>query len=323
MFQHDFPFDPAYGFDAAGLLSIGPPPCPPDFATFWRDVFARSLEIDPRPCLREIGDREGSRIRAMEYVSWEGVTIRGWLLTPKSGIVRRGIVCGHGYGGRTAPDSPLLADAAVLFPCMRGLSLSAMPGVPGEGAGHVLHGIGRRESYIHLGCAADIWCGVSALLRLFPGELERIDYMGQSFGGGIGALALPWDDRLRAGFLVVPSFGNHPIRLRCPCAGSGEAVRAHVASHPRIATEVLPYFDAAIAAAQTRKPVLVAPAAFDPAVPPPGQYSVYNALAGPKELFPLPAGHFDYPEQGRYEARMMAAATRFLEITPAQSPTGC
>ncbi|MEZ5583004.1 MAG: hypothetical protein R3F37_09785 [Candidatus Competibacteraceae bacterium] len=33
---------------------------------------------------------------------------------------------------------------------------------------------------------------------------------------------------------------------------------------------------------------------FDPAVPPPGQYAIYNALAGHKDLFVLQAGHFEH-----------------------------
>jgi cephalosporin-C deacetylase len=321
MFAHDFRFDPSYGYDEASLLAIPPPPSPPDFAEFWRGVYDRARDIDPRPILRGTEGTAASRIRRIEFRSWEGVPIRGWLLTPASGKIRRGMVCGHGYGGREAPDSPLLADTAVLFPCLRGLSLSAMPGVPALAAGHVLHGIGHRDTYIHLGCAADLWCGVSALEELFPGHLERIDYMGQSFGGGIGALALPWDARLRSGVLVVPSFGNHPIRLQCRCEGSGESVRAHAVVHPRIVHEVLPYFDAAIAASHTRKPVLVAAAAFDPAVPPPGQYSVYNALAGPRELFPLPAGHFGYPGQAQSETRLARTAARFLSDTECPTAT--
>jgi cephalosporin-C deacetylase len=39
----------------------------------------------------------------------------------------------------------------------------------------------------------------------------------------------------------------------------------------------------------------VAAALFDPAVAPPGQFAIYNALPGPKELFVLTAGHFDHP----------------------------
>ena len=168
-----------------------------------------------------------------------------------------------------APDLNLpIPHAAALFPCLRGQSRSRLPGVPENGMEHVLYGIESRETYIHGGCAADLWCAASALLALVPQAGERLDYMGGSFGGGIGALALPWDKRFTAAHLSVPSFGNHPLRLTLPCVGSGESVRKYHQTYPKV-TEVLRYFDAATAARRIAIPVLVAAALFDPAVPRP------------------------------------------------------
>ena len=95
-----------------------------------------------------------------------------------------------------------MRDAAVIFPCARGLpERSRIDGVPDEA----------------------------------------------SFGGGVGALALPWDDRFGAAHLNLPSFGHYPLRLTMPCIGSGEAVRRYHAEHPDV-LDVLRYFDAATAA---------------------------------------------------------------------------
>jgi cephalosporin-C deacetylase len=58
---------------------------------------------------------------------------------------------------------------------------------------------------------------------------------------------------------------------------------------------VLAYFDSAVAATYLRRPALVTAALFDPAVPPPGQFCVYNALSAPKHLIVRPAAHFDWP----------------------------
>ncbi|MBN8219232.1 MAG: acetylxylan esterase, partial [Spirochaetes bacterium] len=143
-------------------------------------------------------------------------------------------------------------------------------------------------------CAASLWSAATALLETWPRLADRLYYEGGSFGGGMGALMLPWDARYRRAVLVVPTFGNHPVRLECPCVGSGESVRRWHRGHPEV-TEVLPYYDAATAAKRIRIPVLCAPALFDPAVPPPGQFSVANALAGPKRLFVFSAGHHDHP----------------------------
>jgi len=56
--------------------------------------------------------------------------------------------------------------------------------------------------------------------------------------------------------------------------------------------------------------MLCAPALYDPAVTPPGQFAVANAL--PKgETFPMPAGHFEVPELGNAQKKL---DTRILDF---------
>ncbi len=66
------------------------------------------------------------------------------------------------------------------------------------------------------------------------------------------------------------------------------------------------YFDAATAASFIRQPTMVAPALFDPAVPPPGQFAVYNAIPGKKKLFVKTAGHFGWPGEAEEGRRLQA-----------------
>jgi cephalosporin-C deacetylase len=134
--------------------------------------------------------------------------------------------------------------------------------------------------------------------------------MGGSFGGGIGAMALAWDSRFKSGFLSVPSFGNHPLRVTLPCTGSGESVRNYYQDHPEV-LDVLAYFDSATHARRIGIPVLCECALFDPAVPPPGQFAVYNALAGPKELTVRQAGHFTYLAEADDNQRLRATLERW------------
>ena len=72
---------------------------------------------------------------------------------------------------------------------------------------------------------------------------------------------------------------------------------------------VLQYFDAATAAAHMRIPVMVAAALFDPAVPPPGQFAVFNCLAGEKKLFVRQAAHVEWEgaELENREVRRLAS----------------
>lgn len=285
------------------LLGVGAPEAPAGYEAFWRDRYRRALALDPDPLVRDSGGaRNGLRVYYLTYTSTDGVRIGGWILEPESGMVRRGLVVLHGYGGRSEPDFDLpFRDAVMLFPCARGLGArSLLPDVPADAYGHVLHGIESRDRYIHGGCVEDVWLSVSALLRLRPHVAGRIGFLGISFGGGIGAMAMPWDDRIARGHFSLPSFGNHALRLTLPMNGSGASVRNILSSTPA-ALETLVWHDAATAARYIQQPVHCACALFDPTVPPAGQFAVYNALAGPKQLFVLTAGHHSYPRE-RVEA---------------------
>lgn len=323
MFRHLYPFDPTYGHDLAALLNIGAPEEPRDFAPFWRDLYACARSVTVAPVLRETPSPQPCvRVFEISFTSLNGVRINGWLTRPRADPVERGVIVGHGYGGREGPDFHLpFARAALLFPCARGISRSACADVPADPYAHVLQGIQQRENYVLGGCTADtVWCAASALLELFPTAARRLDYLGISFGGGVGALGLPWDERFHSAHLNVPSFGHHPLRLALPCVGSGEAVRGYQRQTGRV-LDTLRYFDAATAARYMRIPVHVAAARFDPAVPPPGQFAIYNALAGPKQLFVLQAGHFDYADTAAENARLLDALAYFFnhDKTPALS----
>ncbi|BBA34921.1 acetyl esterase [Methylocaldum marinum] len=313
-FHHTYTFDPTYGYTQNALLQVGTPDIPDDFAAFWESRYRRALTTSPQPRLNQWpDDREGFAVYDLEYRSTDDFTIGGWLLLPQGRPVRRGVVVGHGYGGRDGPDFDLpVADAAFLFPCFRGLSRSRRPPISDEPYWHVLHDIDKRDRYILGGCVDDVWLAVSALLELCPETAAHIGYMGISFGGGIGALALPWDPRIRRAHLNMPTFGHHPLRLELPTVGSGHAIRNYQQQHGNV-MDTLRYYDAAGAAAHTQVPVLVAAALFDPVVAPPGQFAVYNALAGPKSLYILEAGHVDYPARMRQDAELRNIIADFFQ----------
>jgi cephalosporin-C deacetylase len=312
-FVHAFPFDPTYGYTLETLRAVGAPEEPEYFESFWRSKYARALQVQPSPRLSASRHSHPQfHVHDIRYRSTDGFDISGWLLTPREGDVVRGLVIGHGYGGRDCPDFDLpIRDAAVIFPCFRGLSRSRCPGISDNPAFHVLHDIDRPDRYILGGCVEDLWLAVSTLLGLFPKIEGRIGYMGVSFGGGIGAMALAFDGRIRRAHLNVPTFGHQPIRLILPTSGSGEAVRTFEKAHGHTMV-TLRYYDAALAARHISIPVHLAAALFDPVVAPPGQFAIYNALRCPKELFVLDAGHFEYPDRIEQERRLLESLEHFF-----------
>jgi len=295
--QHDYSYDPTYGHDLPGLLAIQPPePCA-GFAEFWQETFARTMSVPVNVSLRPSAfSDEAVEVSEIYFDSFEGFRCGGWLCVPRHGQASRGVIVSHGYGGMATPASAIPGRDEVLL-CVhgRGFGLSARHDLPGHHAQHVVHGLHSRETYLHRGCVADLWAAVSALLACHPKLEGCIDFRGGSFGGGIGAMALPWDDRIKRAYLRVPSFGHHALRLTLPCNGSGHWLAQAVAREPGLLHEVLAFYDAAAAAHFMRIPVLVAAALFDPGVPPPGQFAVYNAITSPKSLHILEAGHYPWP----------------------------
>ncbi|SEH81855.1 cephalosporin-C deacetylase [Rhizobium tibeticum] len=314
---HPFAFDPTYGMKLPDLQAIVPPQAPPGFDPFWQTRYKRAIATDPQPVLRISKlTHPDWQVLDIVYTSTGGIRIGGWLLLPRDRPVRRGLVVGHGYGGRDAPDFDLpVEDAAVLFPCFRGLSLSPHPAIPPDASGHVLQDIDKPEDYIIGGCVDDLWLAVSTLLSLYPWLAGHIGYSGVSFGGGIGALAMPFDLRINRGHLVVPTFGDRERWLTLPTVGSAASVQTYQKTHGSV-LEVLRMFDAASAAIRIKVPMLAVVALFDPAVAPPCQFAVANALPTSKynETFILDAGHFDYPGSTEQNALLREKVRRFFKV---------
>mgnify|MGYP006274748811 CR=1 FL=1 len=276
------------------LLAVRPPDTEPsDFAAFWRATHAAAMDIDPKPAIRPIWSPDpGIRVFEVHYTSYGGERIGGWMTVPED--PRAALVVGHGYGGRTWFEMEHSGRGfATFFPCIRGFGLSVSSVIPWTKAQHVVHGIEHKDSYVLRGCVADLWLASTVLLDYLSGvtagKTLALAYIGGSFCGGLGALMLPWDERVRAAYLRHPTFGHHLIRLQIPSGGSAESVRLYALDHPEV-REVLAYYDAATAAKRITIPTLCAPALSDPKVTPLGQFAVANALRN-SELFTLPVGH--------------------------------
>lgn len=251
----------------------------------------------PPRSVREPTGRPGTEL--VGYDSLDGFRVGGWLVLPE-GPVTSAVVSIHGYGGRGELEPEYVPPgAACLYPVARGLpELSTDPSLPSVAAEHVVHGLESREKYILGPCTADVvFCAISALTELLDRALGerrgglRLGLYGGSFGGGIAAMGAPWEDRIDAVALHVPTFGGNPARLATDCAGSTAAVAAYVREHPD-AWRVLDYFDSAASATRIGVPTIVAPARVDPGVPPVGQWAVAEAVpAHLRRLVPLSAGH--------------------------------
>ena len=312
---NQYDFDPSYGYSFEQLLAVAPPAKEPaDFDLFWQNRYQEALNLKPKIHLKESYDTtEDWRVFEISYISTDDFLINGWLLLPHSGIVERGFIIGHGYGGREAPDFHLpFKNCALLFPCFRGLSRSSRSDISTEPFWHIRHHLDSVENYILGGCVEDIWMATSALLHLYPHLAGHLGYLGISFGGGIGAMALGFEKRITRGHLNIPTFGHQLLRLRLKTLGSGSSVQQFYCCHKKQTIKVLGYYDAAIAAKRITIPMHCACAKFDPYVAPPGQFAIFNALASEKQVYVRDAGHQTYPQQQQQERELLAELEVFF-----------
>lgn len=306
-------FDPSYGYDLEALLNIKAPHGSERFCRFWQANFDRLKHHHPKPKIRHTGESVGDfELYSLCYFSTDHVEIKGWALIPSHNPINSVIIVGHGYGGCNAPDGNVpLNDAVYLYICYRGISRSQVENIPEDPSNHVLHNIDDKDNYVIRGCVDDTWLAVSAAELLFPSVKEHIGYMGISFSGGIGALAAPWDKRIKKMHIQVPTFGNQPLRLDLPSLGSANAVQAFYQKHPFV-VETLAFYDAAVAAEYLTVPIHIAAALADPYVAPPGQFSIYNNIKSDKQLYVLDKGHMDYPRYQQQQTELMSELSEFF-----------
>src|SRR4051812_34343974 len=112
--KHSLPFDPSYGYTLETLLAVSPPEAPEDFRAFWEQAYGKARAIAPEV-------RTGLRRRAgafcvtqVDYTSWGGQRIGGWLVEPEQGEIQRYAVVGHGYSHPFSPSGPFYDGEATL-----------------------------------------------------------------------------------------------------------------------------------------------------------------------------------------------------------------
>ncbi|WP_434762620.1 acetylxylan esterase [Vibrio fortis] len=311
--RHNYDFDPTYGYDLDQLLQVESSVTPADFAYFWQQKYERAMQVTPYVSLQDTGRIVNHwRVFDCYYNSTDGMRIGGWLLLPEKEEIHCAVVWAHGYGGLDEPDTSWkLRHTAMLVPCVRGISRSQHHPISDDPYWHVLHNVQDREHYIIGGCVQDLWCGISALLTLYPNLKYKIGMIGNSLGGGLAIFASAFDKRIKRCHFHVPTFGNVALRLTMPTIGSTQALIDF--GNQALLARNLPYFDTSCAAKFITQPSHWGVALFDPYVAPPGQFSAYNACKGDKELFVLEAGHFIYRGEGKQRRELRKNVEAFFK----------
>ncbi len=273
-------FDPTFGFTLDELLKIQAPPPPADFEDFWRETYRLATARTPSYRIeKEIwSPNPDARILLVRFTSHDGFDIGMWIARPEGST--GGLLIGQGYGNPAMPpattDTPGLT---VAMPCIRGLGISQCKEIPWNCGRHAAYGIKSRETYVIRGAVTDLWEAASVLIDLFPDTAANLNYSGGSLGGGLGALLVPWDDRIHAAEINVPTLaGPMQFNYAIPSRGDPGSTRREAALSDPDCWRTLSYFDGASAARRIKVPVLITPALSDPSNPPPAQFAIANAI---------------------------------------------
>ena len=294
--EHNFPFDPTYGFTEGQLLRIKTDdPRPDDFADFWRNLYRKAVSFPPSYHVEDElwSPNPRSKIYRVRFRTFDGFSIGMWVVRPEHSS--GGLLVGQGYCHMVTPPAGECEDMTVALPNIRGLGLSQCGKIPWEISKHCIYGIDDKEKFVITGAVIDLWTALSVAADMFPDTKENWNYSGGSLGGGLGAIGMPWDARVKSAELNIPTLAG-PYQFQFQLLASPDdpaAIRARCAFADPKAMESIYYCNAVTAASYFNIPVLMTPARFDPSNPPPAQFAIANAIPKDKLILRIrDTGHF-------------------------------
>lgn len=291
--KHDFPFDPTCGYTRERLLAVKGTAPTDEFIAFWRKTYDLTMnaELDYQPEGEVWSPDENVKIYRVRFRNWDDVEIVTWIARPAHST--GGLLIGQGYGNMATPPTGTDPGLTIVLPNIRGLGFSQHKDIPWEPGKHAGYGIESKETYVIRGCVSDLWMAARVMIDMFPDTADALYYQGGSLGGGMGALAVAFDPRIKAAYLNVPTLGGK-IQFEFPASeGDPAYTRQYHALNVPGGMELFSYFDASAAAHLIKVPTLVTPALFDPSVPPPAQFAVANSIPEEYRIMRIrDVGHF-------------------------------
>ena len=272
------------GFPKEQLLQIEGDTPVPDFQTFWQAQYAaaRAWKCSCKVEGELWSPDPDCRIFRIRFTSIDGFSIGMWLARPREST--GGKLLAHGYGNPQIPPVASSPGRTIVMPCVPGLALSQCKEIPWKSGDHARFGADSPEHYVITDGVRNLWIALTILIDMFPDTADNILCSGGSLGGGMGALAIPWDERIHYGNLNVPTLGGR-IMLDYPGNPDtpGESRRRMALAGPE-GMRIIDLCNASAAARFIRVPTVVTPALRDAVVPPPGQFAVANSIPEPYRI---------------------------------------
>lgn len=289
------------GYTKEQLLAVKGEEPVQGFEEFWRKQYERatSCKLDYTVEGEVWSPYPDIRIYRVSFIACDGFKIGMWVSRPEKSY--GGQIITQGYGNVVKPFVSKELPLTTAMPCVPGLGISMCKEIPWQVQHHAAYGFEDPEKYVLVAGIRNIWTCISILIDMFPDVKDNISCFGGSLGGGMGALAIPWDPRIKAAELSVPTLGGRIMLeyLRNPTDPS--YVRATKAMESEANMRTFDLCNAASAARFIRVPVLVTPALSDNNVPPPGQFAVANSIPEEYRYLRLREIGHGYPSEADIE----------------------
>jgi cephalosporin-C deacetylase len=282
---------------------------PDDFGEFWQRLLSEAgsgpptYHLDPD----ERRSQEGIIAGVMEFEGLGGKNIYGWYLRPaggRSAPERLGpdeaparypaILYLPVYGARPVTPPAALAKQGyvVLAPDVRGNAVNVTR--PRAFEDYCTVGIASPESYVYREVVGQSLRALRLLATREEVDASRIAVVGMSEGGGVALMVAALAPEVKAVVADAPLLCDLPLSVQA-AGWPYTSINRYLQQGPQdreTAGRTLSYFDVANFAPEVKCPVLMTVGFLDQVSLPTAAYGVFNLLAGPKEMRPLPTvGH--------------------------------
>ena len=284
-------------------MSIVLPDVPEDFDDFWGEALAEA-EAVPLDFNRSVGNAFDLTDFVVETIAFRTVgsrTLHGWLAFPPEARRLPGFLWIPPYGRES-----LLPNAYGTRAGMTSMSFNFFGYGPFHqekytpDRGYFPEGAGDPTTWVFRTMIQDCFVALRVLRAQLEADENRLAAMGMSQGGGLAIACGAHSPIVKAVCADMPFLGGIRTRLlgdvyRYPLKELSDYIENTPLGQVRL-FNTLSYFDSVNQATRCRVPTHVTMGLKDPASRPDAVRSIYEALAGKKELTELDWGHDWHPD---------------------------
>ena len=259
-----------------------------DFFDFWEQSLAELAEVPPafQMTPRPNKARTEVQLHEVSMESFGGVSVRGWLETPKKAGVFPAVLRLPGYGQAMKPVGD--QENLIVFsfnPRGHGNSQDDVPGTPQD---YWVRGLDDRDTYFYRGAYLDCIRAVSFLCSLNNVDQERIAVWGASQGGGFAFATAALDNRVDLCVADIPFLCNWTNYFKLTQWDEMDKwldQKQHRSWSQALKT--MSYFDTMNLCERVTCPTIMSIGLQDQICPPTTSFAAFNRIRGTKDLYDL------------------------------------